>query len=133
VTQTHLPPHWQGHLLRSLGALVGHENVRLLTAWQQAEGGTARWNPLNTTFDLPGATDYNSVGVKNYPRPTWGVYATGLTLTSPASGPLTYGKILGHLQAGSSTAEQIVSDCRDEFQTWGTNPDAILAVLKETP
>ena len=106
------------------GARVTPENLRLLEAWQRAEGGDARWNPLNTTFDLPGATNYNSVGVKNYPRATWGVCATALTLTNGR-----YAGILGALQAAKLSAAEIVETCRDQFQTWGTNPDTILAVL----
>lgn len=124
MTQTHLPPYWAERLCRTIGAGPGPENVRFLHAWAAAEGGTAEWNPLNTEFDLPGATNYNTAGVKNYPRPTWGVCATVLTLTNG-----NYGKIVGHLQAGTYTAEQIVDDCDAQIRTWGTNPDTIRAVL----
>lgn len=131
---THLPPYWAPHLLAVIGGHSDAEKLRFLDSWTQAEGGSASFNPLNTTFPLPGATDYNSVGVKNYPRPVWGVCATALTLTNPASGPLTYPKILGHLQSatGAYTAEQIVADCGEELRHWGTEPALILAVLQNT-
>ena len=131
MADTHLPPFWREHLVAVIGGHMDAEKGRFLTAWAQAEGGTARWNPLNTTLGLPGATDYNSAGVKNYTRPVWGVCATALTLTGPASGPLYYPHLLGHLQsaAGTYTAEQIVDDCQAEIRVWGTNPDTIRAVL----
>lgn len=131
MADTHLPPYWREHTLAAVGGHQDTEKLRFLNAWAAAEGGTARWNPLNTTFPLPGATDYNNNGVKNYTRPTWGVCATVLTLTGPASGTLFYPKLLGHLQsaAGTYTAEQIVNDCRTDIQRWGTNPDAVLRAL----
>jgi len=133
MSGTHLPPFWRQRLLAVLGAPRRPENLRLLDAWTRAEGGNARWNPLNTTWALPGATDYNAVGVKNYPRATWGILATALSLTSPASGTLAYGGILGDLQVGVKTAEQIVTDRADQFRTWGTSSDLILELLKEAP
>jgi hypothetical protein len=130
MTNTHLPPNWRQRLL---GIINGHgwltgtfypEGLRLLAAWATAEGGTAQWNPLNTTLPLPGSTSYNSAGVQNYPRATWGVCATGLTLTDGY-----YPGILGDLQNGTKTAEQIVTDRDAEFKKWGTNPQTILNVL----
>lgn len=130
AAQTHLPPQWRQ---RVLAIVNGHgwdtgqfapESLRLLAAWAQAEGGNARWNPLNTTFRLPGSTDYNSAGVQSYFRPTEGVCATALTLVNGH-----YNGILGDLQNGTKTAEQIVSDRAAQFETWGTNPDTIAAVL----
>lgn len=134
MAQTHLPPFWQSHLVAVLGGHMDVQKRRFLDAWADAEGGTAKWNPLNTTLDLPGTTDYNSVGVKNYPRPVWGVCATALTLTEPASGPLLYPKLLGHLQsaAGTYTAEQIVNDCADELRHWGSDPALIGRILSST-
>jgi hypothetical protein len=124
-TATHLPPNWAQRLLAVLGASPGYaEGVRLLSAWAQAEGGTARWNPLNTTLRLSGSTNYNRVGVQNYRRPTEGVCALALTLVNGF-----YPGILGALQAGTKTAEDIVHSNMGEFRQWGTNPNTILAVL----
>ena len=102
------------------------EGMRLLDAWQRAEGGTARWNPLNTTYKLWNSTDYNQNDppVQNYFRPTEGCAATVLTLVNGY-----YNGILGDLQNGVKTAEQIVTDRRAQFQTWGTDPDVVLRVL----
>lgn len=128
--QTHLPPQWRQ---RVLAIINGHgwdsgtfypEGLRLLSAWATAEGGDARWNALNTTFRLPGSQPYNSAGVQSYFRPTEGVCATGLTLVNG-----NYNGIVGDLQNGTKTAEQIVNDRRAQFSLWGTNPDTILAVL----
>jgi hypothetical protein len=59
-------------------------------AWCLAESGTepctgqsgrgAHWNPLNTTWELPGATKYNAVGVRNYPTEADGILAESSTL-----------------------------------------------------
>jgi hypothetical protein len=125
----HLPPYWAEHLSAVLGAPQRQETIRFLHAWARAEGGSAQWNPLNTTWDLPGATDYNSSGVKNYPRPVWGVCATALTLTEPAVGPLTFPKLVGHLQAGTYTAEEIANNCSTELRHWGTDPGLVLTIL----
>jgi hypothetical protein len=38
----------------------------VVVAWQVQESTQAAWNPLATTRDMPGATDFNDVGVKNY-------------------------------------------------------------------
>jgi hypothetical protein len=51
-----------------------------MNAWYECEGGTATYNPFNTTEPWPGATNYNSVGVKNYPSYQAGVSATIATL-----------------------------------------------------
>jgi hypothetical protein len=125
VAEQHLPPQWRQRLLALLNAKVNPENLRLLEAWAQVEGGTATCNPLNSTYGLPGSTIYNSAGVRHYrspgdPRAVEGIVATALTLTyrPSASSPLRYGGILGDLQAGTKTAEQIVTDRAVNFRTW---------------
>lgn len=124
MAQTHLPPHWERRLLDVLGAPVTLESLKLLDAWQRAEGGTARWNPLNTTYGLFGATDYNKVGVKNYRRATEGVCATALTLVNGY-----YRGIVGDLQRGTLTAREVVTRNAREFDTWGTGAAHILRLL----
>jgi hypothetical protein len=56
------------------------ENVRAVTAWAAAEGTRAANNPLATTHSMPGATSFNSVGVKNYSSYWEGIAATVATL-----------------------------------------------------
>ena len=128
---THLPAYWKPHLLAVCGAPHTEQNFRLLDAWAAAEGGEAKFNPLNTTLNIPGGLDvkrpdYNTAGVKNYRNAIIGVAATAATLANGG-----YRGILGALQRGELTAEQIVATHRDEFHRWGTNPDVILRVLAD--
>jgi hypothetical protein len=120
----HLPPNWRQRLLAVVGAPITSENQRFLDAWQRAEGGAARFNPLNTTFPLPGALNYNQTGVRNYLRATDGVCATALTLVDG-----NYGGLLAALQTGKLTAAQIVDQHQDEIRTWGTDPNLIRKLL----
>ena len=49
-------------------------------AMEQRPGQGAAYNPLDTTQDWPGSTNFNSVGVKNYPSFQAGVDATARTM-----------------------------------------------------
>ncbi len=103
-------------ILDGIGAPASDENIKFLKAWRQAEGGTASNNPFNTTLDLDldqDKTDYNSVGVKNYSTPEYGIAATIKTLR------LNYYKnIVAGLQ-NDIGASNIASNT-DELKTWGT-------------
>jgi hypothetical protein len=48
--------------------------------WETAESTTAAFNPLATTRDMPGATDMNSVGVKDFVSLRQGLDASRDTL-----------------------------------------------------
>ena len=124
---THYPPSWKVRLLGLVGAPRTTENMRLLTAWGLAEGGTAKWNALNGTYQLPygESWSYNSSSVQNYWRPTGGVAANVLILIQS-----DYAGILGDLQSGKYTAEQIVNRDSAQFQKWGTSPSTMLRVLQ---
>ena len=71
-------------VLQSLGYPVTKLAVTDIMSWEAAEGGAwnggARYNPLNTTEPMSGATDFNSVGVKNYTSWEQGLNATVKTL-----------------------------------------------------
>jgi hypothetical protein len=70
-------------VLSGLGAPINQVNLGVLRAWQKAEGGSASWNPFNTTKTAPGATAYNSNNghpVRNYTSESQGVAATVATL-----------------------------------------------------
>ena len=69
-------------LLKKLGAPVTDGNLLFLAAWSQMEGGGATWNPFNSTQPKAGATNYNSVGVKNYKTAEDGLDATYKTMTN---------------------------------------------------
>lgn len=71
---------WATALLQAVDAPVCGNNLVSLVTWQTAENTTAAWNPLATTQSAPGTTDYNSVGVKNYPSSAAGIAATVATL-----------------------------------------------------
>jgi hypothetical protein len=76
---------YYAQVLSGIGAPVTQANLNALKAWQQAEGSTARWNAFNTTQPsrTTGTTNYNSIGVKNYPTQKTGVDATVATLKLP--------------------------------------------------
>ena len=122
----HLPFMWKFRLLRAIHAGGRLENRRLLAAWERAEGSRAQYNPLDTTQPWPGATDYNSAHVKNYPTGAAGIAATAATLTNGY-----YAGIVADLRDRKSrkTAAEIVTSRRAEFETWGTNADTILHLL----
>jgi hypothetical protein len=78
-----------------------------MVAWQTAEYTQARWNPLATTYPMPGSTVFNSAGVRNYASLSQGLEATRLTLRSAGYG---YGAILSDLAASAdplTTAQAI--------------------------
>lgn len=87
---------WAELLLSRLGAPICQDNLIAVVAWESAEGTAAAYNPLATTHDFPGATDFNAVGVKNYPSLGDGIEATidTLTLGSPTYG---YSPVLASL------------------------------------
>jgi hypothetical protein len=99
-------------LLKSLDAPVTSENMKFLLAWRQAEGKGGKNNPFNTTWDLPGSTDFNSVGVKNYETPRDGLVATVKTLKNGK-----YDCILNGLRKDMGADR--ISRC-ESLKTWGT-------------
>jgi len=73
-------------ILTLLEAPLTEENLKFLKAWRQSEGGTALNNPFNTTLNLPKddkISNYNSIGVKNYSTPNYGIEATVRTILLP--------------------------------------------------
>lgn len=119
----HIPHFWRFRLLLKLRASHRVSNYKLLHVWRECEGGDASFNPLNTTESWPGATDYNSVGVKNYPTGPDGIQATYLTLVNGH-----YPGIVGGLRAGVAP-KTIVTKYASEFNTWGTGTECILRSL----
>ena len=90
---------WAGAFLPRAGAPQCHDNLVVMVSWQEAEYTSARWNPLATTKDMPGATNFNSHGVKNYTSLQQGLDATYGTLALPNRG---YEPILANLRKCSS-------------------------------
>jgi peptidoglycan hydrolase CwlO-like protein len=93
---------WAKALLVAMRFPVTADNVAAVTAWEMAEGGhwynTAYYNPLNTTQSMPGATIFNSVGVKAYTSWKQGLEATMITLKNGY-----YGGILDALKRGNDS------------------------------
>ena len=75
---------WAALLMPRLGAPACTNNLIVVVAWETQEFTEARWNPLATTKDMPGATDFNSTGVKDYRTLGQGLEATRLTLEGGA-------------------------------------------------
>ncbi len=121
---THLPALWRFRLLAAIHARGTWQNRRLLNAWARAEGGNAGYNPLNSTTWWPGATDYNSIPVRNYPSGAAGIAATAATLSNGF-----YNGIVADLRKGEQTAEMIVRRNAHEFDVWGTGAANLLRVL----
>jgi peptidoglycan hydrolase CwlO-like protein len=92
VAGAYTPLSWAQALLGYLGLPVTAQNLTAITAWELAEGGnwfnSARYNPLDTTMDEPGASAMNSVGVKAYTSWAEGFTATVATLDNGLYGPI---------------------------------------------
>lgn len=113
-------------LLPKVHAQVTTHNMRALMAWMQAEGDAGRFNPLNTTKDMPGATDFNSVGVKNYRLFEDGVAATAATLNYGAR-KLLYG--YHEIRLGLLSNAPAWKTLRAvEVSEWGTGGLALLCL-----
>lgn len=107
-------------LLQSLGLPTSTNNVTSIVAWEKLEGGnfadngTARYNPLNTTMDAPGATSFG-VGIKQYASWADGVDATKRTLLIAHYG---YPAILAALRASAAPS---VTMAAVDASSWGTH------------
>jgi len=99
-------------LLENLGAPVSEENLKFLYAWRQSEGKAGKFNPFNTTWDLPGSTNFNSVGVKNYQTLADGMIATIKTLKNGR-----YNCIVDGLK--NDIGADKIAKC-ESLKTWGT-------------
>jgi len=91
-------------------------NLWALVAWESAEGGNAKWNPLNTTQRWTGSTDYNAVGVQNYRTETDGLNATLKTIKQTPS-YLGYVAIVDALRRDALAHDTLVAV---ENSAWGT-------------
>lgn len=89
---------WAQAFLRALGAPVVRSNLVAVVAWETAEYTRASWNPLATTYSMPGATNFNAGGVKNYTSMEQGIEASIATLRRPRHG---YEAILDSLAKGN--------------------------------
>ena len=113
-------------LLPMVGARVTKRTLWALVSWMQAEGLGGRFNPLNTTEDMPGATNFNSVGVKNYVSFEQGVAATAKTLNYGADrGLYGYKPIRRRLRKNAWASATLAAV---EVSKWGTGGLALLCL-----
>jgi len=87
---------WAGVFLQTMGAPSCHSNMVAVVAWQVAEFTQADWNPLATTYPMPGSTTFNYAGVRNYVSLSQGLQATKLTIQG-GIGSHGYGAIVSRL------------------------------------
>jgi peptidoglycan hydrolase CwlO-like protein len=71
---------WAGRFLQELTVPDCRNNRIVVVAWETAEYTAAAWNPLATTYDMRGATQFNDAGVRNYMSLQQGLDATVATL-----------------------------------------------------
>jgi hypothetical protein len=105
---------WIVAMLAALGAPPTAANISSITNWISRETpwpAVAKYNPLNTTQESPGATQYNSVGVRNYTSPANGIIATVQTLENG-----NYQAIVAALRSGSGLAGS--GPWNSELSTW---------------
>jgi len=88
-------------LLATIGAPQTNANIASIEAWARREGGGGANNPLNTTLSMPGASDFNSVGVKNYGNMSVGIIATARTLLGG-----NYADVVAALKSGNGLCGQ---------------------------
>lgn len=109
------PQQWAQDFLNTLGAPVTPTNESEVVAWEKVEGGnwnnTATFNPLNTSLQEPGSTNYQSqapgTGVQSYTSWAQGIDATIATLEEQQPG---YAAILADLIHGNTSQSQFASD-----------------------
>lgn len=115
------PQQFAAAILHGIGAPVTTANVHALMAWQRAEGGGARFNPFNTTQTAPGASSYNSVGVRNYTSYAQGLHATIQTLKNGY-----YPGVLAALHQGHNALAVAAAVGRSP---WGTSGSLMASIL----
>jgi hypothetical protein len=102
---------WASYFLSKIHAPVARSNLVVVVAWEAAEYTTARWNPLATTYFMPGSTTFNSSRVRNYVSLAQGLEATWRTLRHAGYG---YEAILADLarNADSMTTAKAINASR---------------------
>lgn len=108
---------WADLLIATMGWQGGVADGIVAQAY--SEGSQAGCNPLDTTEPWPGATGYNSAGVKNYASTADGLDATKATLENGLYGPV--------LSAGQQ-GDAIAYVNAVATSPWGTWPNTSLAL-----
>jgi predicted CXXCH cytochrome family protein len=119
---------WAGALLSQLGAPSCQDNLVTVVAWQAQEGTAARWNPLATTYSMPGASSINTSGVKNYASMAEGLEATRLTLTG-SSVMYRYGPIVARLKNCAPARSTVAAIASSAWCACGISGSYLTSVL----
>jgi hypothetical protein len=106
---------WASDFLHDAGLPDTTCDVNAIVAWEGAENTRARFNPLSSERDQPGATNFNPGGVKDYPTLAEGLQATVATLDNGA-----YPGVIAALRAGNNA--ELVAQRIWIPHTWGTEP-----------
>lgn len=115
---------WASAFLDEIGAPHTHSNEACMLAWMAFENTGCFFNPLATTLDEPGASDCNSIHVKNYKDLMQGIIASADTLRTGAAS-FGYIPILFALRAGNGQqAAQSVG-----ASSWGSHPENLFSVI----
>lgn len=115
-------------MLLHLNAPMTKDAIEALKIWQNFEGGhfqnSAKYNPLNTTYDKYSNKSMNSVGVKIYDSWDDGLHATIETLTGAKAGVRGYSDIVKALQSGANKEEILAAINNSAWVTGktGQNP-----------
>jgi hypothetical protein len=104
LTDKSTPEEWAKAMLVGLNAPTNKDSIDALKTWARFEGGnwknSAHYNPLNTTYGMPGAEDMNSARVKAYQNWEQGIQATIKTLTGSNADKRGYSAIIAALREG---------------------------------
>lgn len=104
---------WAEKMLDRMGAPKNADSVSAMLAWQAEEGGhwdnTAGYNPLNTTYEMPGSFRMKGkggkVGVQHFTSWDQGIEATYKTLTTGSTKARGYDAILTAFKNGAPKEE----------------------------
>jgi hypothetical protein len=119
------PVQWAKDFLTKLGMPVTGPNVQAVTAWEQAEGTKAAFNPLATTQSgFAGETQFNSVGVKNYTTYQDGIDANVKVITNGL-----YPNIIAALQQGTDSMAVAKAI---ENSPWGTGGGVVRVLSSQS-
>ena len=114
-------------LLSALGAPTCDNNVHLVVSWETAESTDSSFNPLATTYWLPGAMTYGKSSIKFYSSFAQGIQASRDTLiASPDS--YNYAPIVDDLLT-CAPAERTANDVRASEWCHGCTGGAYLVAV----
>lgn len=102
------------------------QNICAVVGWEHAEGGhfiqgSTTFNPLNTSQSMPGATVFNSHGVKNYPN-----WSTGLVASVKTLDLGFYSQIRAALEAGTNAGAVLGAVVASPWGTKSDNPSSFI-------